>query len=368
MPLPTRSSLTILGRLAVCTVAALCSSAAAQIVERGSFNPSTAGSLCGLGQDPETATVWVYPCSGAEVLGFSPDGDPLATVSRPGEAANDVDVMFAPESIVLGESTLPAGTLLFVNGESGPAEIYAVDTATGAVLDTLATAFGTSHVVGGAYHPIRNTFFLVQDNVPGPADENRVAEVDPVSGDTLQTFPIGASFNVSYGDLDVSGVTGNLFVVSSAENGIAEFTPDGAFVEEHALPAGVNSLSGIALDCSASEAWVSDRSGAVYHLGQVPCGSSTRLEGRPSDALSLSTARPNPYRDRASLVLRVERSQHVRVAVYDALGREVELVLDEPVGPGERVLTLGGELPGGLYLVRAVGERAAATGRLVRLD
>src|SRR5690606_41173946 len=108
--------------------------------------------------------------------------------------------------------------------------------------------------------------------VAGTANGNRIAEVDPVSGDTLQTFSISDSFSVSYGDVDVSSVTGNLFVVSSIRDAIAEFTPDGAIVQLHELPVGVTVLSGIALDCGVEEAWVSSTGGVVTHLGRVRCG------------------------------------------------------------------------------------------------
>jgi hypothetical protein len=62
-------------------------------------------------------------------------------------------------------------------------------------------------------------------------------------------------------------------VVSSIEDSMAEFTPLGSLVKKHGLPAGVSTLSGIAIDCAAGEAWVSSTSGNVYHLGQFPGGS-----------------------------------------------------------------------------------------------
>src|SRR5690606_40102958 len=103
-------------------------------------------------------------------------------------SANDVHVTFTREQIDLGGTTLPAGTLLFINGESGPAEIYAVNKEDGTVIDTLSTGFGNSHVVGGAYHLDRGTFFLVQYNVVCTANENRIAEVETVSRVNLLIF------------------------------------------------------------------------------------------------------------------------------------------------------------------------------------
>lgn len=247
--------------------------AEAQITVLNSFNPTEAGGLCGLGYDQTAGNVWVYDCSAATIQNFAPDGTFLGSVPRPGESANDVDVEFAPEAMTLaGAAAIPAGTLLFINGESGPAEVYAVDKTSGAVIATLNSQFGASHVVGGGYSTTRDAFFLVQDNVPGPADENRVAEVDPDSGWVLSTFQTTGTFSVNFGDLDVSTVTGNLFIVSSIQSSIAEYTPDGTLVTTHPLPAGVGNLSGIGLNCPAREAWVADTGGTIWRLGDVPCG------------------------------------------------------------------------------------------------
>jgi hypothetical protein len=246
-----------------------CFASFAQITLLGSFNPSGASSLCGIGYDPATSQVWIYGCSASTIQSYSASGTLLTSVTAPGGTANDVDVEMAPEELTINSSTVPAGQLLFVNGESNAAEIYAVNNVSGAIVATLNTAFGSSHVVGGSYHPVRNTFFMVQDNVPSSTLENLIAEVDPITGMVLQTFQITSVFNVSYGDVEV-GANGNLFVVSSIEDSIAEFTPLGALVKMHALPAGVSTLSGIAIDCAAGEAWVSSTSGNVYHLGQFP--------------------------------------------------------------------------------------------------
>src|SRR5690554_2679891 len=137
--------------LAFCTLyAGWGSPATAQITILNSFNPPSAGSLCGIGLDSETSNIWTYPCTAGTILSLSQDGEELGSVPRSGESANDVDVTFTREQIDLGGTTLPAGTLLFINGESGPAEIYAVNKEDGTVIDTLSTGFGNSHVVGGA--------------------------------------------------------------------------------------------------------------------------------------------------------------------------------------------------------------------------
>ena len=231
------------------------------------FNPGL-GTLVGLSYDPGQKRVWAYGDFDAGLQSFAISGKAKLSLPRPGEAANDADLEIAPEALTLGTTPVPAGSLLFINGESGVAEIYALDPSTGATLATLTTGFGVSHVVGGAYHGKRNTFFLVQDKVPGGASANTVAEINPVTGAVLNSFSIGGLFSVNYGDLDVDKATGNLFVVSSDENRIAEIKPSGALVQYHALPAGVGSLSGIGIDDKRGEYWVGGTSGSVWRLGK----------------------------------------------------------------------------------------------------
>lgn len=343
--------------------------ASAQITLVNTFNPSEVGSICGVAVSGATGNVWVYGCSGATIYVYSPDGLPIGSIPRPGESANDVDLTFANTAFTMGTTEIPAGTLLFINGETGPAEIYAIETATGTVLDTLMTGFGVSHVVGGGYHAERDAFYLVQDRVPGGEDANRIAEVDPVSGDTVLTYQIASVFDVNYGDLDVASEIDRLFVVSSVESTIAEYTPEGEFVAEHALPSGVSGLSGIALDCSASAAWVASTNGTVWHLGQVPCASSTSTEAAAPRPFSFLTAHPNPFTTQSTVVLEIGEGQHLRVAAYDVLGREVAVLHDGAVAPGEHRFEFEGRrLPSGPYFVRAVGETFAATRRVTRID
>ncbi len=91
-------------------------------------------------------------------------------------------------------------------------------------------------------------------------------------------------------------------------------------------------------------------------------------EGSPSASASvLSAPRPNPTTGTAELSLTVEQSQAVRVSVYDALGREVAVLLDAPVAAGvAQVLRVDARgLPAGVYVVRASGETFQAIQRVV---
>lgn len=255
--------------------------AQAQLSASAPFNPANSGSLCGFGFSSTTESVWVYGCSEAEVERYTATGGFQSQVPRPGESANDVDVELAPAPLTLGVTPVAGGSVLFVNGESGVADIYAVDPVTGSVLGSLTTAFGVSHVVGGAYHPSRNTFFLVQDNVPAAADENRIAEIDPATGAVLNTFQITATFSVNFGDIDVCASSGNLFVASDDETDLAEYTPTGAFVQYHPLPVGVSALSGLGIHDASGAIWVSGTSGNVWKLTGPACAGIAPVSALP---------------------------------------------------------------------------------------
>ena len=265
----------LLIRAAALCLVAFAGAASAQLSVLRTFDQSA--SVVGLGYDSALDRVWVYEDRDANLRSFTGGGAFFSAIPQPGEAANDADLDIAPRAFVLGTREIAAGTLLHVNGETGTADIYAVDKNTGTVLGSLATSFGASHVVGGAYHPGRNTFFLVQDTVPsGIANDSVVAEIDPLTGAVLNTFKIdqqpGATdFTVFFGDIEVNPATGNLFIVSSDELRIAEFTPGGTLVRMLALPAGVSGLSGIAFnDLSPHIAWVSGTSGRVWELSGLP--------------------------------------------------------------------------------------------------
>lgn len=225
---------------------------------------------CALAYASVTDTVWLLPCSGADLTGFDSSGVSTTTLPRPGETTNDVDLEVAPTTLTLGSTTVPAGHLLVINGETGVTEVYAVDPTTGVVLGTLTTAYGDSHVVGGAWHPDRGTLFFVQDRQPR-TDPNQIAEIDPVSGAVLARIPLAGIFSVNYGDVEVCPSTGHLLVVSSDETTIAELDPSGTLLASHPLPAGVSGASGIGVDDTTGVVWVAGTNGGIGTATRAAC-------------------------------------------------------------------------------------------------
>ena len=81
----------------------------------------------------------------------------------------------------------------------------------------------------------------------------------------------------------------------------------------------------------------------------------------------LSAASPNPFREQTALTLTVARAQHVRVAAYDMLGRQVALLHSGYIeGDVPVALTLSGAgLAAGAYLVRVEGDTFSASRSVV---
>lgn len=97
------------------------------------------------------------------------------------------------------------------------------------------------------------------------------------------------------------------------------------------------------------------------------CEVVTAVEPLPGTiATNKIAAYPNPTSGMASIALAVDRAQHVDVAVYDILGRQVAQVFSGALAGGVQELfdvdTAG--FPAGLYFVRATGEAFASTQQL----
>ena len=73
---------------------------------------------------------------------------------------------------------------------------------------------------------------------------------------------------------------------------------------------------------------------------------------------------PNPSAGRATVAFGLAVGGAARVAVYDALGREVAVVADRPFGAGRHEVRLAAPLPAGVYVVRVSTTAGVETVRL----
>ena len=82
----------------------------------------------------------------------------------------------------------------------------------------------------------------------------------------------------------------------------------------------------------------------------------------------LSAPSPNPFSSSTRLTLTIDEPTTLSVAVHDALGRRVALLHDGDLAAGTYTLRVGaGDLPPGLYLVRATDGRGQTATRSVSL-
>jgi hypothetical protein len=119
-----------------------------------------------------------------------------------------------------------------------------------------------------------------------------------------------------------------------------------------------------------------------YRLGVVERWGGTTAHGpwlvttpeRLPSALRLASVGPNPFADVATITLAVPSpGERVSVEVYDLAGRSVAVICDNYFEPGVHELEWSGHnrsaqsVASGVYFVRARGERAEATQKLVRI-
>lgn len=109
--------------------------------------------------------------------------------------------------------------------------------------------------------------------------------------------------------------------------------------------------------------------------GAVPVEAAVPVPSSPVAAVDeapppfrLSAPRPNPFSASTRLELTVDEPADVTVAVFDALGRRVAVLHEGPLRASTYTLRVdAGDLPPGLYLVRATDGRGATATRSVAL-
>jgi hypothetical protein len=88
--------------------------------------------------------------------------------------------------------------------------------------------------------------------------------------------------------------------------------------------------------------------------------------GAVPTAFALGTAHPNPTRDAATVHIDLPAPARLRVSVYDAMGREVAVVVEEGFPAGRHALRLdAAHLATGLYVIRAATDSGSSDTRRI---
>jgi hypothetical protein len=81
---------------------------------------------------------------------------------------------------------------------------------------------------------------------------------------------------------------------------------------------------------------------------------------------ALGRSAPNPFTEATSISYEVPEAAHVRLAVYDVLGREVALLVDGAMDAGSHTVQFSGaDLPAGTYVYRIQAGSFAATQQMM---
>lgn len=93
---------------------------------------------------------------------------------------------------------------------------------------------------------------------------------------------------------------------------------------------------------------------------------SAEPDAEGTEEFALSAASPTPAATRATVTMTVARAQTVTVVAYDALGREVAVLLDGETSAGSHPVEVDTSgWPAGVYVVRATAGTSVASTRLV---
>jgi glucose/arabinose dehydrogenase len=183
----------------------------------------------------------------------------------------------------------------------------------------------------------------------------------------------------------IPGVQGHFFFGDYCTGKIWSFRVDGGVATDFTdwtddlapePPHAINFPSAIASD-GVGEIYIADwspgSSGELYKIIPDPDAVGTPLRDETGLRRPLLTARPNPFRDSASLELSLERASEVEVGVYTAAGRLVRRVHRGVVIAGGTILEWDGTdrrgrpVPAGIYFVRAESAGWSSTSRLTRI-
>ena len=95
------------------------------------------------------------------------------------------------------------------------------------------------------------------------------------------------------------------------------------------------------------------------------CNPVSIEETTPAGTFTLHSAYPNPFASRTTLGFTLPEAQHVRLTVYDVLGRRVATLADGPQAAGySEVVFDAATLPGGVYVYRLETDSVDLTERV----
>ena len=282
-------------------------------------------------------------------------------------------------------SLAAAGALLAV-APTADAQVVYTDVDPDAALTIAGTAQFTIDFDGDS----RDDALFLLDNPGGGFFRARVVTDEPNGGGVVGIGPvvtnydyfyasvldngdeISASTTISNPNLAPNGADRDDFLLQSTFGG-ATYGNWGGVTDKYVgirfqTTAGATHYAWARLDVTNSQAiTVKDyaynaTAGAAISAGEGGGGTATEPDAL-ADGYAFTPVAPNPVMGTSRFELTVGQSESVRVEIFDALGRSVEVLHDGALAAGvSRPFEVrGGSLPAGVYVVRVQGESFATS-------
>jgi hypothetical protein len=92
----------------------------------------------------------------------------------------------------------------------------------------------------------------------------------------------------------------------------------------------------------------------------------TETDNKVVTDFKLSQNYPNPFNPETSIKFKIPQTSHIKLTVYDVLGKEVETLMDETLEPGTYNETFNGKnLSSGMYIYRLQTENSNVSGKML---
>jgi hypothetical protein len=256
-------------------------------------------------------------------------------------------------SVGLEEICLPLDNLINDPGQVNESALV-VYSRTSATDDWIARATELQTIAGADYvcgsGPLGDEYIVAADPSDLPVELSRFDAVETDRGVRLDWVTASETNNAGFA-VERKAPSGAFDEIGFVEGaGTASTAQRYDFVDAD-LPGGIESLT--------------YRLRQVDTDGTATTGPSVTVDLSAPDRVALLGASPNPVRRIADIRYTLPRPADVRLAVYDALGRQVTVLASERQSAGRKTARLdASRLPSGVYFIRLSAAGATQTRRI----